>query len=69
MRELLFLIENLHNELDKTENSTKIPFYKSTSCKLEFTKHINCDLHIVNINLRVSVNFQIFQYCTLKRKT
>ena len=47
----------------------KIPFYKSTSCKLEFTKHVNCDLHIVIINLRVPVNFQLFQYCALKRKT
>ena len=47
----------------------KIPFYKSTSCKLEFTKHVNCDLHIVNINLRVPVNFQLFQYCALRRKT
>ena len=47
----------------------KMPVYKSTSCKLKFTKHENCDLHIVSINLHVPVNFQLFQYCALKRKT
>ena len=37
-------------------------------CKQALTKHENCDLHIVTINLHVAVNFQLFQYCALKEK-
>ena len=39
-------------------------FYKSQTCKLKFTKHVNCNLHVVNWDLQVlQVNFSSETTC------
>ena len=55
---------------DKTENSMKIPFYKSTSCKLEFTKHVNCDrFTYCKHKFAFACKFSTFPVLCFKEKT
>ena len=48
----------------------KIPFYKSTSCKLEFTKHVNCDrFTYCKHKFAFACKFSTFPVLCFKEKT
>ena len=55
----MFFTVNLHGEVKLKIDVNFI--LQTLSCKLQFTKHVNCILQDVISFLHVPVNFQLFQ--------